>query len=454
MQAHLACQGLLEGRYEHGVFDAKSAQALRAFQRRNAIISDGVLDARTRALLALGSREQVFFTALRALRERVVDALGLIEDGSALGHFGQVLGRDLDSPDLQATRSYGALEDGAEDLVSPATEAAAKELGWTSPDALAAFLRALPEDGTRELHVALRLPPAPSYHGPHMQLRAEIDRGDVWYAYPFRADGGLRNLPIERRPTLVLYAKDGERWKPLVRWNTTIGGWQPEQHGPLLGLRYKQSPVGPRLWRALVAAPAWLPPPSTPDKELLVKDSHGRFRPRLDLLGPGFRSAYGLAMLVHLKELPPALRPAHPPAPADEDRFTDDPCCLDEGVRTHGSAAYASILHGYSHGCHRLFNHLALRLMGFLLAHRNHERKGNMRVAYDRVLERAGQSVSVHVRSRGYLYALTPPVPVDVLPGRIRGSVKRPIRGLQPLRQQLLHRVQQQSEGGEPGQPD
>jgi hypothetical protein len=438
LQGHLACARLLSGRYERGVFGEATSAALGVWQHEQALISDGTLDQATSARLVAGSRELAFRAALRVLRERVVDALAMIEDGSATGRFGQVLGRDLDSPELLQVRAYGALEGGAEDLVSPATEAAARGLGWTDPEALERFFGARDESATRRLLVALRLPAPPAYYAADMELRAEIDRGDVWYAYPYDANGSARHLPVEKRPTLVLYAKTGESLRPLVRLSTTIGGWQPEQleHG-IVGLRYKESPVGQRVWSDLVAAPVWLPPPSTPDKELLRRDARGRFHFKHDLLGPGYRSAYGLAMLVHLKPLPQPQRPRATRQAQADDLFTD-PCCVDEGVRSHGSVSYASILHGYSHGCHRLFNQLALRLMGFLLAHRKHTLHGNMPVSYDRQLEHAGQHFSVHVRSRGYRYELTPPVPVEVLEGRVRGGVKKPIRALQPLPQLLV----------------
>jgi hypothetical protein len=47
------------------------------------------------------SREHDFRLLLRVLRERIVDATGLLEDGSAVGAQGQVQGRVLDSPEFQ-----------------------------------------------------------------------------------------------------------------------------------------------------------------------------------------------------------------------------------------------------------------------------------------------------------------------------------------------------------------
>jgi hypothetical protein len=94
----------------------------------------------------------------------------------------------------------------------------------------------------------------------------------------------------------------------------------------------------------------------------------------------------------------------------------------DEGVRTHGSASFRSILTGESHGCHRLHNHLALRLGSFLLAHRPHVVRGDLPASYARSIRLPSGTETLRVRSRGYLFELVPPVPVEVLPGRIRGA--------------------------------
>jgi hypothetical protein len=145
-------------------------------------------------------------------------------------------------------------------------------------------------------------------------------------------------------------------------------------------------------------------------------------------------------MLVHLA---PRFRVAQAAARAADPEaaqalFRDDTCCVDEGVRTHGSVAYASILRGYSHGCHRLFNDVALRLVGFLLKHRAHVRHGELEVSYDRTLRTGDESFRVRVRSRGHRFELTPAVPIEVLEGRLRGPVRKPIPGLRPLREQLI----------------
>jgi hypothetical protein len=436
MQAHLVCADLLQ-RHERGVFDESTAQALRLWQRGQMLVSFGVLDAPTRASFLESSREMVFRTALRALRERVVDALSLIEDGSASGRFGRVLGRELDPPEMLAMTGREALEGATPDLVSPATEAAARQLGWDGPDGLASFFEQHDQANTAGLRVALRLPAPPSYHGPHMELAAEVDRGDVYYAYPYSRTGKHRSQPVQRRPTLILYATVDGRRTPLMRWNTTIGGFQPEQTpAGALGLRYKPSPVGPRVWRDLLAAPAWLPPPSTPDRELVRRVAGGRYPARQDIVGPGYRSAYGLAMLVHLKPL----------TASRAGDASGDVRMFDEGVRTHGSVSYGSILRGHSHGCHRLFNHLALRLMGFLLAHRQHVRHANLAVQYSRRVHAHGTH-ELRANTRGYHYELVPPVAVEVLEGNVRGLPRTPITGLRPLPEELVEAARRAAEG-------
>ena len=149
--------------------------------------------------------------------------------------------------------------------------------------------------------------------------------------------------------------------------------------------------------------------------------SRDRVVPDTTLFGPGYRSAYGLAMMVHH-------RSDTNPLGAGE------PVYVDEGVRTHGSVAYRSILTGSSHGCHRLHNHLAVRMAGFLVAHRRHVRRGSLLVRHSRQIRTAGGTTTFRIRSRGYAYELTPPVVVEVLEGRIVGARRAPDPRMHPVR--------------------
>jgi hypothetical protein len=251
-----------------------------------------------------------------------------------------------------------------------------------------------------------------------MDLRVEIDRGDVFYETPGRAAAARTKLRAVRAPSFVLYAREGDRDRPLVRWTTTIGGWKKERTDEgEIALKYKESDVGERFWRQIVAAPAWLPPESTPETDLLRESKDGTFALKNDLIQPGFRNAYGLVMLIHEQAV----------ERGGQMRWAD------HGIRTHGSVDYRSIARGESHGCHRLYNQLALRLSGYLLAHRPHVRRGTLRVGYHRTLQWQDQPVELDIPSRGYLYELDPPVPVQVLTGRIAGEVQKPLSSLLPL---------------------
>jgi hypothetical protein len=178
---------------------------------------------------------------------------------------------------------------------------------------------------------------------------------------------------------LTLYARHGAGEIALVRWPTTIGGWQREKlpNGRVV-TRYKASRPGDFLWREIIAAPAWFAPPSTPDCEL-VHRSGDSWALREDAIGPGYFSAYGLVMIVH--------------------RALDGD---DTGARTHGTSNILSVLgrdeRHDSHGCHRLPPHLALRLGSFLLAHPPHVMLGDVREVYVRRIAWEGQRFTIRRR--------------------------------------------------------
>lgn len=416
-QDHLRCEGLLTRDEDTGLYGHHTQQAMQIFQRKHMLGSRAHVDAETRATLAEDSRELDFRALLRALRERVVAATGLIEDGSALGRWGAVLGRTVDGEEFRHASHGVPLPNGAEDYISPATEATAVALGWTSPEVATERLAALSELST--LVVAVKLPPLPPWHSAHMDLRAEVDRGDVWYEYPVTEEGKRRNHPISRRPSTTLYVRHGDREIALVRWPTTIGGWKPErlETGETV-YSYKNSPVGDRVWRSLVSGPSWLPPPSTPVQDLVQRDGRGGHEVKQDILGPSYASAFGLIMLIYEKQ-----------REAADGTMT----YADFGIRSHGSVSYRSIIRGASHGCHRLFNHMAVRLGAFLLRHRTHTVEGLIPVRYGHDFEFEEQPMSIRISNRGFGYQLVPPVPVKVLRGRVRGRVHRAPKGSRPV---------------------
>jgi hypothetical protein len=154
-----------------------------------------------------------------------------------------------------------------------------------------------------------------------MDLHVTTDRGDVWL--------GRRGGPVTVRPSLILWVRSGIEDIALVRWPTTIGGWQPAEYDGVIVRRYYPSPVGQRWWRDLLVSPVWLPPESTPARELVERSGEG-WELRETAFGPGYASAYGLVALLH-----------HRAGDGDADLY-------DTAIRTHGSWNYRSILRGQS----------------------------------------------------------------------------------------------------------
>jgi hypothetical protein len=388
-QAHLACDDLFEARAIEGAYTWQTSNTIERFQRGAMILPSGVLDDQTRGTLAQLSRERDFVTALRVLRARVIAATGLIEDGTAGSGESTVLGLSLEPEATWRVRGHQPLDGAAPDLISLATEAAASALGWKDASTAAASLEALAASATR--FVAIALPRPPAYHAPAMPLEIEIDRGDVWH------DPEPRWRDAARRPTLIVYARDGDHRVPLARWPTTIGGWQNAKEDGDIVQKWKESPVGPRIWRDLYVGPSWLPPKATPDRELVRRTARGYVLAR-EQFGPSYRAAFGFVAFVHLRE--------------ESDEFDD------QGIRTHGTGNLPSLAHGVSHGCHRLLGMHVVRLAGFVLAHNDHVALGDKPTYYRRVV-RFGGAFPLRIDTLGYRIELTPPIPVDVLPGQV-----------------------------------
>ncbi len=407
-EQELRCEGWLIDKDTDGSFTWRTGNAVEMFQRRNFLMPTERLDADTRDALQIDSRELDFRLALRVLRERVVDATGLVEDGTAGAGPQPILGRQLDPAPMRAARNAAAMPGAAPDLVGAATETAAHELGWTDPQRVREFL----DRHAGGVRVALRLPAPPAYHAAHMDLSVEIDRGDVYYDEqppPFRRI-------VAHRPTMILYVTDKGTKRPLVRWPTTIGGWADQRmaDGSLVQ-RWKESEVGPRVWRDMYAGPTWLPPRTTPDRDLVKNLWNGHWGLKTEVFGPGPHAAYGMVLLEHLQQV----------------TQKDGTVRLDDnGIGTHGSASVTSIVNGTSHGCHRLYNQLAVRLGDFLLRHRDHAVRGEQVLPaneeYRRVVFHNDDMFKLKIDTRGFLYELTPPVPVNVLKGKIVSRRKVP----------------------------
>jgi hypothetical protein len=399
VEKRLACEGLLKPAAKHkpGIYDEPLQNAVKAFQQKHMIYEAAYLrrqtiDALERDLLDNNQR-----SLIRALRERVVAAAAILEDGSVSA---SVLG-------------------GQNNLADSYTQLAAEQLGLQTPEgALAFFRRHQPQD-FRRLLAAVKLPARPAHYGPDMDLDIVIDRGDVFYDLPFDEKGD--RIPQERKkyPTFVLNVKHQGKKLPLIKWRTTIGGWRAEQAPDGYEYyRYKGSDVGSRVIKQVISGPVWLAPASTPTRSLVKKKIvQGKWQSvvNYDELGPGYESAYGLVagFFVVAKEGRPD---------------------WDNGIRAHGSAEYLSMYsaNGYSHGCHRLPNHLAIRLYSFILRHRTVRVQGDLGREWTRQFLRSDDVFEIRIPSRGYSFRLDPPLPVEVLEGEIKGEAKDPILGYVP----------------------
>jgi hypothetical protein len=402
-QARLECEGYFEGKGEYvtGGLDWPTHEALAEFERRHRVYGWGFLGRETLEMLRRSPMEGDQEAVVRVLTERAMHAAGVLEDGSVTGHYVGADGAQRDIPNLEG------------EIRSIVVEA----FGLQTPESTLAFLEGLGELPANGAHlVAVRMPALPEYYTADMDLSVEIDRGDVWYEFPYDERGNERAQPVERRPHLtVLTTWNGQRIR-LARFGTTIGGWRSEQIEGRLWWRYKNSPPGPVVWHQIVAAPVWLPPESTPPRDLFRRTGRRgpeAYRPNYHETGPSYASAYGLVAAYHIGF-----------------RERDDGSLRlggDDGIRTHGSVDYMSIMRRHSHGCHRLHNHIAVRLMSFMLAHRPHTRVGQQAVAFRRDVEIDGNNYAMEINQGGYVYQLAEPIHVEVLEGRIRGDLARPI---------------------------
>ncbi|MSP61382.1 MAG: hypothetical protein EXR72_13755 [Myxococcales bacterium] len=403
VEKRLRCEGLFAPRARHatGRFDDAMREAVIRFQRKHKLYDAAALRPDTLAALGRSLLENDHAALVRVLTERVVAAANLLEDGSVgtaatyQGASGQTLP--------------------VRNLVDESLRAALAQLGLDTPEgALAFFRRRSPEDFSW-LRVAVKLPPPPEYHSPSMDLSVEIDRGDVIYDPLFDEKGRPTNQTRRRFPMITLRTKYREQIIPLLRWRTTIGGWRSDlASNGYEYYRYKGSDVGPRVWRNVVAGPVWIAPNSTPVRSLVkykVVQGASQQVVNYDEVGPGYLSAYGLVAAYNVVP--------------GKDGKPD----WDNGVRVHGSSEILSIRNpnAYSHGCHRLMNHLAVRLFSFVLQHRPVVITGDRTLNFTRQFLWKEDVYEMRLPSRGFWYEFDPPIPVNVLEGNILGKAKKPI---------------------------
>ncbi|MEM8608715.1 MAG: L,D-transpeptidase [Myxococcota bacterium] len=409
-QARLQCEGFFEGKgaYVPGLFDWRTHEALAEFERRHRVYGWGFIGDDTLALLQKTPQEAEQEAVIRVLTERAMHAAQVIEDGSTS------TSRDGEP------RTYKT-EDGEERQI-PNFEGELRDnviaaFGLETPESTKAWLDSLGDIGATQI-VAVQGIDLPPYYGDDMELLVTIDRGDIWYEFPFDENGKPRSQPVSRRPRVAISVKYNDQKIPLARFGTTVGGWRGEFVEGQVMWKYKDSPVGRRVWSRIAAAPVWVPPESTPPKVLLAKNRKGDYEVNYHDTGPSYASAYGLVAAYHRKSY----------------RGRDGEVQIggDEGIRTHGSVDYMSIMRRHSHGCHRMHNHIAVRLMSFVLEHRPHTVYGHQPMIFQREFEFEDETYMLEFEQGGYNYVLDVPVPVEVLEGRIRGKVQEPIEHHMP----------------------
>lgn len=421
VQARLACEGFYPPNVAHadGAFDWATSDALALFERKHRVFGWGVLSHDSVEALKQPPLEGERQAVLRVLTERGMHAGGFLEDGSPASSPAAAGANP--GPDKPRT-FLGA--DGKEHPV-PNLEQELKDdiiraFGLQTPESTLAWLESLGALSGQKV-VAIEGPQPPEYYSANMELSVVIDRGEVWYEFPYDDQGHERFQPGQRRPTLTVYTEYLGQKIALARYGTTVGGWRTELVDGVDMWIYKGSPVGPRVWRQIVAAPVWLAPPGTTIKTLITRDLNSKTGYSINWheLGPSYASAYGLVAAYHSR--------------FKEGDDGEVELQGDEGIRTHGSVDYMSIMERHSHGCHRLHNHIAVRLMSFVLAHRPHKRVGETPVVYKNTVNNTAESPPddseyvIEIKKTGYAFQLRRPVPVDVLPGRIVGKRRTPI---------------------------
>ena len=417
-QRRLRCEKMFlsaegEGKYSPGHFDSATTHALAQFEKKHAIMGWGHFTRENIEALARGQADSAHRRLLRMVEERTVSGAGVVEDGSAARW----------KPKFRYKDAAGN-EHALRDMVRESTDAVVAALDLATPDSARKQLDKLIElagGNYDELLVAVKLPPRPDYYREDMTFEVVIDRGDVWYDFPFDQTGKRLPQPRERYPHLTVYTVFEDQKIPLVHWRTTIGSWRSEMYNGAEHYKYKESDVGPRVWKEIVAAPVWIPPATTPPRELIRRKwKDGRVRTVVNNaeFGPSYTSAYGLVAAYHIKEI----KNADGTVKAE----------LDNSIRTHGSVDYMSILRRFSHGCHRLYNMSAVRLFSFILQHRSFVREGQIKLGFGREFTHDDQTFKIALKTRGYRYKLAAPIAVEVLEGRIKGSRKTPVEGYIP----------------------
>ena len=401
-QARLVCEGLLspKSRYTPGSYDLPTHEALATWERKHDIFGWGLLGGETLGMLLAPTRSLLLDDLRRVLAERVADAAGIVEDGS----INQARRRNPPT-----WRDAAGATQPVPDLIDDYVNALLAAIGVQTPEQAVAFLRAH-QAGLAGLHVAFKaptlagvlrrrqfqfpvtLPQAPTTppffeHGPQRRDRSRrrlvrpavrrARQAGRAAARPLPAPDTVRALAGAEDSALLVAHDDRLVAQRDARGRTRVLQVQELRHRAA-GLEGDRRRAGLD------------PPDGTPAKDLLTRKVLDRnlgpvVMVNTDVMGPGYGSAYGLVMGIHV----------------DPQRGN-----FDNQIRTHGSVDYTSIARRFSHGCHRLVNNRAVRLYDFVLRHHTFKRIGNVPLNLKKRLEVDGDVYHYAIKTRGYYYEL------------------------------------------------
>ncbi len=400
MRKRFICEGITKANYlRKNYFNLNMRRAIRKFEKKHKIYNWGHLTKKIWKKLSNSLLENNYQSLKRVISTRVAHSLTIFEDGTA-----KIQTRD-------------GVKKGP-DLIGKYTDLVMEDLGIDTPEKALSWFQIHPPEYFNNLKIAFKLPPLPEYYSDNMEFFVKISIGDVWYDIPYTPEGKRKYAPRGMLPHLYLYTVYKGRKIMLSSTGTTAGGWKKEYKDKQIFMKYKSSDIGPKEWKYIVAAPVWFPPKSTPPSDLTTKAKiKGRYRTvvKWSTLGPSYASAYGLVMAPHTTTITRNGK--------DED--------IDRGIRTHGSVNYMSIKVGFSHGCHRLYNHFALRIFSNILKRHQHSRIGQKDADWTHFVPGDDdKTLRIHQTTKGYYYQLEPPVKIRVTRRYIVGKVKQPIKEL------------------------
>ena len=250
VERRLTCEGLLtpKSKHQRGIYDEPMRLAVRSFQQKHMIYESNYLRRKTVDALARPLLDNDYDGLVRALRERVVSAAAIIEDGTA-----------------------GTPNHPSRDLVDEYTKAAHRAARARQRRRRARVLQASRRRGVQDASRRGQAAAAPRVLlGRRWISRSSSIAATSGTTCRSSRDGHWRQQPRKRYPHLTLFVTYKGQKIPLARWRTTIGGWRAEQASDGYEYyRYKMSDIGPRVIRQVVSGPVWIAPTSTPIRTLV-----------------------------------------------------------------------------------------------------------------------------------------------------------------------------------------